>query len=174
MSGSQFVLRRSGIRGGVHEGKDRRERGHCFFSALLRLIRSPFSVLRLSHFPVPGVFHKSFPVALELRRVGVGHRWRITVDADATELQGPWSAPELRPRLSSSSFLALSFFSSTSPFEKRVNSPPKSKSRDPTKPGGQRWPRASRATNPPTPDLEAPRRLRRLDTPRRMNTVTWR
>ncbi len=31
---------------------------------------------------------QSFPVALELRRVGVGHRPRITDGADATELQG--------------------------------------------------------------------------------------
>ncbi len=31
---------------------------------------------------------QSFPVALELRRVGVGHRWRITVGADAAELKG--------------------------------------------------------------------------------------
>ncbi len=37
---------------------------------------------------------QSFPVALELRRVGVGHRPRITVGADAAELQGPWSAPD--------------------------------------------------------------------------------
>ena len=55
--------------------------------------------------PLPPFFRvfspKSFPVAQELRRVGVGHRWRITDGADAAELQGPWSAPELRPRLSS-------------------------------------------------------------------------
>ena len=38
-------------------------------------------------------------------RVGVGHRPRITDGADAAELQGLWSALELRPRLSSSSFL---------------------------------------------------------------------
>ncbi len=46
---------------------------------------------------------QSFPVALELRRVGVGHRPRITVGADAAELQGPWSALKPRPRPSSSS-----------------------------------------------------------------------
>ncbi len=50
---------------------------------------------------------QSLPVALELRRLGVGHRWRITVDAEATGLQGPWSAPELKPRVSSSSSFPL-------------------------------------------------------------------
>ena len=57
----------------------------------------------LSSLPPP----QSFPVALELRRVGVGHRPRIMVGADATELQGPWSALEPRPRLSSLSPLPV-------------------------------------------------------------------
>ncbi len=60
----------------------------CFFLLLLLFFFRVFSP-------------QSFPVALELRRVGVGHRGRITVGADAAELQGPWSAPEPRPRLSS-------------------------------------------------------------------------
>ncbi len=72
----------------------------CFFSEKKKK-KNPVSVLR----PPPLFFRahspQSFPVALELRRVGVGHRWRITVDADAAELQGPWSALEPRPRLSS-------------------------------------------------------------------------
>ncbi len=45
MSGSQSVLCHAGIRGGVHEGEDRRERGESFFYSFFRLTPDPFCLL---------------------------------------------------------------------------------------------------------------------------------
>ena len=74
----------------------------CFLEEKKKSKEDLISVLPLPVFLfslLPGGFPPKLPVALELRRVGVGHRPRIAVDVDAAELQGPWSAPEPRPRL---------------------------------------------------------------------------
>ncbi len=105
-----------------------------FFSSSLRWLtlrrcrrqRSQLDAFSASSLPLtllssPGVFPQSFPVALELRRVGVGHRWRITVGAEAAELQGPWLALEPRPRLSSVFPLPSSVLPLLSSFQPRAD-----------------------------------------------------